>query len=176
VPCPDLDTLLWWQMFPDCRRVLLLGNRANEPMRLYELALDGDGTARQISPEPVNWPMVLSNDGRTVAASGLDGIIRLFAIDGGEPRGVPACTDEDVPIQWATGDGALFVYRRGRITAPIDRIELQSGERTNWINIHPPDPAGVLDLMPMRITPDGETYAYGYRRFLSDLYLVTGLI
>jgi WD40 repeat protein len=176
VPCPDLDTLLWWQMFPDCRRILLLGNRANEPMRLYELALDGDGTAREISPESVNWPMVLSNDGRTVAASGLDGIIRLFPIDGGEPRVVPACTDEDVPIQWATGDGALFVYRRGRITAPIDRIDLQSGERTNWINVHPPDPAGVLDLMPMRITPDGETYAYGYRRFLSDLYLVTGLI
>jgi hypothetical protein len=120
--------------------------------------------------------MVLSNDGCNVAAPGIDGLIRLFPICGGEPHLVPSCTDEDVPIQWATGDKALFVYRRGRINVPIDRIDLTTGERVNWINISPPDPAGVLDIMPMRITPDGGTYAYGYRRFLSDLYLVNGVI
>jgi len=30
--------------------------------------------------------------------------------------------------------------------------------------------------MPVHITPDGQTYAYGYRRQLSDLYIVTGLV
>ena len=125
---------------------------------------------------PVNWPIVLSNDGRNVAATGVDGLMRLFPIDGGEPRLVPSCTDEDVPIQWATGDDALFIYRRGRIDVPIDRIDLTTGERTTWLNIHPPDPAGVLDIMPLRITADGTTYAYGYRRFLSDLYVVEGLL
>jgi hypothetical protein len=26
------------------------------------------------------------------------------------------------------------------------------------------------------VTPDGMTYAFGYRRLLSDLYIVTGLL
>jgi hypothetical protein len=30
--------------------------------------------------------------------------------------------------------------------------------------------------MPVHITPDGQTYAYGYRRFLSDLFIATPLI
>jgi hypothetical protein len=121
--------------------------------------------------------MVLSNDGCTVAAPGVDGLLRLFTICGGDqPRVVPTCTAEDVPIQWAAGDRALFVYRRGRFNVPVDRIDLTTGERVNWLTVQPPDPAGVLDIMPMRITPDGETYAYGYRRFLSDLYVVTGLL
>ena len=34
---------------------------------------------------------------------------------------------------------------------------------------------GILDVMPVHITPDGQTYAYGYRRYLSDLFVVTGL-
>jgi len=34
----------------------------------------------------------------------------------------------------------------------------------------------VLDIMPVCITSDGESYAYGYRRLLGDLYIVTGLV
>ena len=175
VACPNLETLLWWQFFPGGKRVVLLGNRPGEATRIFELDLDGNGGPREVSPFPVTWPIVLSNDGRNVAATGVDGLMRIFPVDGGEPRLVPACTGEDVPIQWATGDDALFIYRRGRIDVPIDRIDLTTGERTTWLNIHPPDPAGVLDIMPLRITADGATYAYGYRRFLSDLYLVEGL-
>ena len=39
----------------------------------------------------------------------------------------------------------------------------------------PSDPAGVEYLGPIFPTPDGKTYVYGYRRLLSDLYLVEGL-
>jgi hypothetical protein len=39
----------------------------------------------------------------------------------------------------------------------------------------PPDPAGVEYVGPVLPTPDGKAYVYGYRRLLSDLYLVEGL-
>jgi hypothetical protein len=29
--------------------------------------------------------------------------------------------------------------------------------------------------MPVHITPDGQTYAYGFRRFLSDLFIASSL-
>ena len=39
----------------------------------------------------------------------------------------------------------------------------------------PSDPAGVNIILPILLTPDGKSYVYGYRRMLSDLYLVEGL-
>ena len=56
------------------------------------------------------------------------------------------------------------------------RLDVSSGERQEWLEIRPDDPAGILDIMPAHITPDGETYAFGDRRLLSNLYMVTGLV
>jgi len=39
----------------------------------------------------------------------------------------------------------------------------------------PADPAGVSQIGPIVMTPDGRSYIYGYHRTLSDLYLVEGL-
>ena len=39
----------------------------------------------------------------------------------------------------------------------------------------PSDPAGVIHIGPIVLTPDGKTYVYGYHRTLSDLYLTEGL-
>jgi hypothetical protein len=39
----------------------------------------------------------------------------------------------------------------------------------------PADAAGVTDLGPILITPDGRSYVYEYGRTLSDLYLVEGI-
>ena len=175
VACQGMQTLLWWQFFPDGQRALLLANRADEPKRMYEIWLDGSHPPREISPEPTEWPVRLSTNGLVVVGVGADRVIRLFPVEGGEPRVMPGCTEEDVPIQFSPDDRALYVYRRGRVSVPVDRIDIESGERTHWMDARPPDPAGVLDVMPVQITPDGETYAYSYRRLLSDLYIVTGL-
>jgi serine/threonine protein kinase len=175
VECRDLEEILCWQLFPDATRALLIGNRLGEPKRLFELAFEGGGSPREVSPYPVTWPVSLSGDGKTAAAAGPDRIVRLFSIEGGEPRTLPGCTEDDVPVQWSDDNGAIFTYRRGRIESQIDRIDVTTGERVKWVSLRPPDPAGILDIMPVHITPDGQTYAYGYRRFLSDLYVVTGL-
>ncbi len=46
---------------------------------------------------------------------------------------------------------------------------------TPWKELRLPDPAGVLQVGPVVITPDGKSYVYSYRRILEELYLVTGL-
>ena len=57
----------------------------------------------------------------------------------------------------------------------MDLVDIQTGKRTLWKEFHPPDPAGVLNIAPFLMTPDGATYLYSYRRMLDDLYVVTGL-
>jgi len=133
------------------------------------------GALRQITAVPMGWPVLLSNDDRTVAAMGEDDRVLLVSVDGGDVRPAAGCGEGDVPIGWATDDRALYVHRRGRTEVLIERVDIESGERTPWHTIRPADPAGINDIMPICITADGQTYAYGYRRFLSDLYIVSGL-
>ena len=62
------------------------------------------------------------------------------------------------------------------MSVTIDRADVSGSERKEWHTMRAADPAGILDIFPVHITADGGTYAYGYRRFLSDLYIVNGLL
>ncbi|HUP46365.1 MAG TPA: protein kinase, partial [Thermoanaerobaculia bacterium] len=175
VPCEALADILWWQFRPDGLALIILGNEFRQPRRLYEFTLDGSGSVRALTASPINWPFVLSHDGLMVAA--VDPSDRLVLIDlgTGEANPAPGCQAGDVPIQWSDDNESLFVYQRGRVSVAIDRVNLTTGERRQWHVIHVADPAGVLDIMPVLISADGATYAYGYRRSLSDLFLLRGL-
>ncbi len=176
IACNGLNHSMWWQFTPDGRRLIILAFRTNEPMRLFEVAIDGDGTPRPLTNEPVGWPCVLSTDGKWVAATGTNQRIVLFSTEAFESRTAPGCTESDVAIGWTEDSRCLYVYTRGRTTVPVYRVDVTTGEREEWLTLEPPDPAGVLDIMPVTITADGEAYAYGYRRLLADLYIVTGLL
>jgi hypothetical protein len=67
------------------------------------------------------------------------------------------------------------VYRPSDLPAKVYRLNVETGQRTLWKQLMPPDPAGVELVGPILPTPDGKAYVYGYRRMLSDLYLVDGL-
>jgi hypothetical protein len=179
LPVPKLETILAWHPFADGERLLLHGNAHGEPPHLFEMSV-ADGAIRQISQVSVGRPSRLSNDGQHVAAMGESDTVLVMPVAGGETRPVPGCMAGDLPIGWTLDDRALYVYRRGRTSVLIECVDVTTGERTPWHTIRPADPAGINDIAPgyvmtVYITPDGQTYAYSYRRFLSDLYVVSGL-
>jgi len=59
--------------------------------------------------------------------------------------------------------------------ALVYRLELATGRKNLWKRLMPSDPAGVNIIFPILLTPDGKSHVYGYRRILSNLYLVEGL-
>ena len=59
--------------------------------------------------------------------------------------------------------------------ARIFGLDLSTGVRTAVKSLMPSDPAGVIRISPVILTPDLKAYAYSYRRTLSDLYVVEGL-
>jgi hypothetical protein len=61
------------------------------------------------------------------------------------------------------------------LSGRVDLVDVKTGQRTLWREFRPPDPAGVLQVGPVVVAPDGVTYVYSYRRSLGELYLVTGL-
>ena len=172
----DLVELSSWQFHPDLQRLVVLGNHAGESKQLYDVPIEGDGKTRAItSGLSLAGSFALSHDGMMIAV-GVDARVMLIPFEGGEPRPLSGCHAGDVPLEWSQDNRALFVSERGQAHLKIFRVDVESGERQEWLPIRPDDPAGILDIMPVHITPDGETYAYGYRRLLSDLYIVTGLL
>lgn|GEM_PF-1147723 len=172
----DLAELSAWQFHPDMKRLIVLGNYAGASKQLFEVMIEETAEVRQLtSGITLSGSFALSHDG-TMIAAGVDQSVMLLSLDGSEPRAVAGCLGGDVPLEWTEDDEAIFVSARGQATLKIFRVDPKSGERKEWLPIRPDDPAGILDIMPVHITPDGKTYSYGYRRLLSDLYVVTGLL
>jgi serine/threonine protein kinase len=168
----QLVRALW---LPDNKRYTFIGNEKNRGLRLWVQNVEAEKPT-PISPEGIRatqW--VPSPDGKMVAAVQSDSKGYLFALDGGDPRAVPGFTDGDVPVGWTNDGQSIFVYNPGDLPAKVSRLNLATGRKQLWKTLMPADAAGITDLGPILITPDGKSYVYEYGRTLSDLYLVDGI-
>jgi hypothetical protein len=110
-----------------------------------------------------------------VAAVGPDQRIAIYPTEPGEPRPVKGVESYEVPIRWTPDMRSLYVTASSAPPVRVDLVDLQTGARTLWKELRPPDAAGVETVGPVRMTPDGNVYAYSYRRLLYELYLATGI-
>jgi dipeptidyl aminopeptidase/acylaminoacyl peptidase len=163
--------------FPDGRRLLLTGSEPGQPPRAYVQDVEG-GAPRPVSPVGTRFALAsrpITPDGCCAVLRDTDGTQRLFAIAGGAPRAIAGLEPGEEPIRWAADGRRLFVYRPGELPARVWIVDTQTGRREPWLDVQPADGAGVLAVNPVQLTADGRGYAYGYRRVLSDLYVVSGL-
>lgn len=174
-----IDLSQWW-FFPDGRRILVAGITPEGKPRIYSIDLDGK-SYRQVTPDGVDTflgEVPISPDGKLIAAQGGPSnavVMKLYPVDGGAPRTVPGFESDDVVIRWAADGRSLFVFKRNRLPARVFKLDVDTGRRTPWLDLAPPDPAGVMRIPIIVMTPDGRSYAYNFTRELSDLYRIRGL-
>ena len=160
---------------PDGRNLLLLANEPNAGLRLYVQSAE-DGPPRAITPEGTGVGFFpVSADGKFVVAQGADHQFSLYSLEGGDPQPIPTLTPEDRPIRWTPMGNSLYVFRRGDLPSQVMRLDLTTGRKERVLDLMPPDPAGVVEIVSVQLTPDAASYAYSYHRILSDLLLVEGL-
>ena len=161
--------------FSDGKRILVSGTESNRGSRLYVQDI-GNDKIEAVTPEGTNGlSFALSPDGRQVAAIGPDEKGYLFPIPSGDPQPITGLQPGEVPVAWTSDGHSLYVYRGGDLPSKVYRLDVATGTRALWRELMPPDPSGVEFVGPVLPTPDGRSYVYGYRRLLSDLYLVEGL-
>ncbi len=173
-----IETVLAAWPFPDGERVLIRAIEKGHGARLYVGALGG-GSLRPITPEGIDFHGVaITPDGKWVTAIRSDRMAMFYSVEGGagvSPHQVAGLSAGDVPIRFASDGASLFVYRLDESPAKILRLDLATGRKDLWKVLAPSDRAGADALRPVRITPDGKSYAYSFVRALEDLYLVKGL-
>ncbi len=164
----------WAVWMPDGRHAVVRGSQAGHGVRLYFVNLD-TGEMRAFSPEGASqFGGGVSPDGKLVAAIAPDRRILLYPTDGGEPKAVPGLEPEETVIRWTADGRGLYVTRFREMPARVWRLDLATGRRELIRSFAPADAAGVLNVGPVLLSADGESYVYSYRRILDDLFVVTG--
>jgi len=156
---------------PDGKRVVFNRAEPNKLLRSYVQSLDG-GEAKSLTDD--TWVTAISPDGKWAAAIG-NGRISLHPVEGGTVRVIQASQPDDRPVSWSADGRSLWIFRRGQVPADVSQIDIASGQRTVWKRLRPPDVSGVYSIQDFRVTPDGRSYFYSYKRVISQLYAADGL-
>jgi DNA-binding winged helix-turn-helix (wHTH) protein/Tol biopolymer transport system component len=158
---------------PDGRSVVSSGIESGHSPRSYIQDLQG-GPARPVTPEGVlgGWP---SPNGSYLVAFQPDRTRVIYDIQRGESRAIPGTTGQLWPAGWSPDSRYLYIYTRSGPPSQIWRLDIGSGRRKLVRQLSPTDPAGILEIFNIQMTPDAKTFVYGYDRYLSELYIVGGL-
>jgi len=178
LPFSELATA---RFLPDGERIVLAAREGAGALRLFVAGFDTQAP-RPFGPEILLrfadrqiQPLTVSPDGRLVACAAAAGGIALVPVEGGEVLRVPGVGANDLPIQWTADGRGLFVFDPGERPARVFTVGIERGERRLVREIELRDPVGVSGVDRVVITRDGQSYAYSYQQFFSDLFLVEGL-
>ncbi len=162
----------WAMYFPDGKELLVAGSEPGGSMRLYLQAVNGD-KPRPISPEIFLGEVVISQDGKWIAGSDLEGKLIVCDRDGGKRRTIPT-EDPGVPVGW-TADSRSLLVRDRRVPAKVWSVDVVTGRSSSWREIGPSNLAGVQGIYRLFVTPDRKSYFYSFDRVLVQLFLADGI-
>jgi hypothetical protein len=98
----------------------------------------------------------------------------LASVDGGTARAVTALRPDDRRIAWSRDSRSVFVQRGIGAPAVIERVDLETGERTAVATLAPEGLGAVAMIYVTDWVDDGRWYAYNYTSIPSTLFLVSG--
>jgi hypothetical protein len=160
---------------PDGNHFLLAASEESQNIRMYLQNIDGSAP-NLISEDGVivgNFP--ISTDGKFVVAQNSDGLFYLYPLNGGTPERVPSLDANDRAIRWTPVGNSIYAFTRGELPVQVFLLDLATGRKEPVRELMPPDPAGVVEIVAVQISPDGASCSYSFHRILSDLLLVDGL-
>ena len=167
------------EWFPDGKRILCTISNPNGRFRLVALELpSGRATEIPIADDAaadLDHGGPISPDGAFLLGGGsrrgyLDRAARGRSVSPNHRRR-PSRSRSDGR---RTG-GSSSCSAKARFPKRIQKLDLATGRVEPWKELTLEDLAGVVRIDPVRVAPDGRSWAYSYIRVLSNLYVVEGL-
>jgi DNA-binding winged helix-turn-helix (wHTH) protein len=165
----------WARMFPAGDRLLALGRQSGQALGLYVQNI-ADGKAALLIGSMMVRNTAVAPDGNRIAVLTPEGELLIYSLGGGPPRTI-AATEPLAPIRWSRDGEWLYVqHLRSSVqsSSDISRVRIATGEVGLWKRIKPADTIGVNSITGVVIADDEQSYAYSYRRVLSDLFVGEG--
>jgi WD40 repeat protein len=160
----------------DSRSLVVRASRAQQSVRYWVEKIE-DNTTRPVTPEGVDFGRLLTlGNSDYIGARDATTKLRLYPVNGGNPREVFGISEKDELIGAGPGSDDVYVSSdRAAISREIVKVNIVTGTRQSVGSISPIDPAGLLGLGLPVIMPDQKTYVCAEIRAFSVLYVATGL-
>ena len=158
------------------RTLVVVGSESGSPVRFWVQKTDGS-PPKAVTPEGVGSGLLLTlNHVDYIGANEADGSIRLYPLDGGEPRPVAGFAQNDSLVGGSSESDTVYVML-GAPTIPrrVEKLNILTGQRRPFASILPTDPAGLLGIGRPSITADEKRFVGTQYRAVSTLYVASGL-
>ncbi len=145
------------------------------PIRILKLPVDGSGGT--LLPDSIQNIKAYAPDGEHLLCINGKDQLSITSDQGGTPKALSwTLAPGEAIVDWIAPEEVLVTHPEDVLHLRLDRVELDSGKRTFWQRLVPPDPANVTRMYNVRVSGDGTTVGYTYTRILvSDLLVAEGL-
>jgi len=173
LPVGDITSLGNVVWFPDGKHLLLTGATEGQPLRSYEMDLEGG------KPQPLGPPdfvgSAINIDGKQIA--GRNGSAEAVVFDRQIQRlqVVPGVEPHDQIESWTVDGKGLLVVSATPWEGRIYRVDTTTGKRTLLQTVEPNEKAGSTQDVRLVYAEHSKTYAYSTVRVLGTLYVLEGL-
>jgi tricorn protease-like protein len=166
----SLKSLAW---FPNGKHLLLTGAAEGQPLRTYEMDLEG---GKPQAAGPADFVGVdVAKDGKRIVGRNASAETVVFDLATQKLQVIPGVESHETLFKWTEDGRGLILYSSTPWEARIYRLEVGPGRRTLLQTIEATEKAG--STMPIRLAyaEGSKTYAYSTVRILGNFYVVDGL-
>jgi hypothetical protein len=173
LPVGDIVMLDYVNWFPDGKHLLLDGAVEGQPLRTYEMDLDG-GKPQPLGPADFTG-VAVAGDGKRVVGKNASRETVVFDRDTQKMQTIPGVEPDETVQKWTDDGQALLVFSSTPREARISRVEVATGRRTLLQTIEPAEKAGSRLPLRLAYADRSKTYVYSDVRDLGTLYIAEGL-
>jgi len=173
LPVGEITSLKSVAWFPDGKHLLLTGAAEGQPLRTYEMDLEG-GQPQTLGPADFTG-VAVAKDGKKISGRNASGEAVVFERETQKLQVIPGIEAREALAQWMEDGQALLVYSPTQWQARIYRVEVATGKRTLLQTVEPSEKAGSIAPLRLAYAEGSRTYVYGTVRIRGTLYVVEGL-
>jgi hypothetical protein len=173
LPVGDITSLRNVVWFPDGKHLLLTGAAEGQPLRSYEMDLEGG------KPQPLGPPdftgSAITKDGKQIAGRNGSAEAVVFDLLTQKLQVIPGVEPYDQIENWTEDGKGVLVVSATPWEGRIYRMDIPSGKRTLLQTVQPSEKAGLTQDVRLVYAEASKAYAYSTVRVLGTLYVVEGL-